>query len=87
MYWSDCGADHLERYGFGETDFQIALELKNGGRMETNTLQFGRPSPHLHPYASVVRDGRPLVFEFPVDLFADFVEEYLGIPPAGAQPR
>lgn len=87
VYWSDGGADHLERYGFGEADFQIALEVKKGGQMETNILQFGRPSPHLHPYASVVRDGRRLVFEFPIDLFAGYVTEYLWIPPAGPQPR
>ena len=56
-----------------------------GGQLETNTIQFGKPSPHLHPYASVLRDGRRLIFEFPVDLYANLVTSYLGIPPAYQQ--
>jgi hypothetical protein len=81
VYWSGIGEDHLERFGFDETDYRISLEIQRGGRMETNTIQFGRPSPHLHPYASVERNGRRLVFEFPVDLYDNLVTQYLGVPP------
>lgn len=80
IYWSGYGDDHLDRFGFAETDFQIALEINRGGQMETNAIQFGKPSPHFHPYASVWRDGRRLAFEFPVDLYA-LVVQYLGLPP------
>ena len=55
--------------------------------METNTIQFGQPSPLLHPYASVMRDGRRLVFEFPVDLYSNLVVNYLAIPPLYRQRR
>ena len=79
-YWSGYGDDHLERFGFEQTDYQIAFEIKKNGQMETNTIQFGQPSPYLHPYASVMRDGRRLIFEFPVDLFS-MVARYLGLPP------
>jgi len=80
IYWSGYGDDNLEQFGFDETGRQIALEIKRGGQMETNLIQFGKPSPHWNPYASVMRDGRRLVFEFPVDLYANRVLMYLGIP-------
>lgn len=80
IYWSGYGEEHLERFGFGGASKQIAVEIKKGGQMETNTIQFGGPSPHFHPYASVMRDGRRLIFEFPVDLYANLVCKYLGIP-------
>jgi hypothetical protein len=80
IYWSGVGEDHLERFGFDETDCRISFQINRGGQMETNTVQFGRASPHLHPYASVERDGRRLVFEFPLDLY-DLVTTYLGLPP------
>ena len=81
-YWSGYGDDHLERFGFDGTDYRIAFEIEQGGHLQTNTIQFGKPSPHLHPYASVMRDGRRLIFEFPVDLYANYVTNYLGIPSA-----
>ena len=46
IYWSGYGEDHLERFGFDEADYRIAFEIKRGGQMETNTIQFGKPSPH-----------------------------------------
>ena len=80
IYWSGYGEEHLERFGFDGASEQISLEIKKGGQMETNTIQFGKASPHFHPYASVMRDGRRLIFEFPVDLYANLVCRYLGIP-------
>jgi hypothetical protein len=85
IFWSGYGEDHLERFGFDETDYRIAFEIQKGGQMETNTIQFGKPSLHLHPYASVMRDGRRLIFEFPVDLYSNLVVRRLGVPPANRQ--
>jgi hypothetical protein len=82
VYWSGCGDEHLEQFGFDQADYRISIEVNNNGRMETNAIQFGKPSPHLHPYASIVRDGRRLIFEFPVDLYSNLVADYLGIPEA-----
>jgi hypothetical protein len=88
IYWSGYGEEHLERFGFAETDYEISLELNKDGRMETNTIQFGKPSPtFLHPYASVMRDGRRLIFEFPVDLYSNLVSRYMVVPPAYRQRR
>ena len=79
IYWSGCGEDHLERFGFAQADYRISFEVNNNGKMETNTIQFGKPaSPLPHPYASIIRDGRRLVFEFPVDLYSNLVAGYLG---------
>jgi len=85
IFWSGYGDDHLERFGFDKTDYQIAFEIKQGGQMETNTIQFGAPAlPLPHPYASVMRNGRRLIFEFPVDVYSNVVE-YLGIPSVDRQ--
>lgn len=82
VYWSGIGADNLERFGFKETDFRITLEVKNGSKMESYNIQFGKASPYLHPYAMIERDGERLVFEFPVDLYSNGIWEDLSIPPA-----
>ena len=87
VFWSGIGEENLERFGFEETDHRISLEIKRGGRMETNTIQFGRASPYLHPYASVERNGRRLIFEFPADLYNNLVSAYLGVPPDPLLPR
>jgi hypothetical protein len=87
VFWSGIGADSLDQFGFAETDYQISLEISRGGRMETNSIEFGRASPYLHPYASVERDGRRLIFEFPADLYNNLVAEYLSVPPESPQPR
>lgn len=85
IYWSGYGEDHLERFGFDEADYRIAFEIQRDGSMETNTIQFGKPSPLLHPYAAVMRDGRRLIFEFPVDLYSNLVVHCLAIPPENRQ--
>jgi hypothetical protein len=83
IYWSGCGDDHLERFGFDQADYRISFEINNNGRIETNTIQFGKPaSPLPHPYASIMRDGRRLIFEFPVSIYSNLVAGYLGIPEA-----
>jgi hypothetical protein len=87
IYWSGCGDDHLERFGFDQTDYRISFEIINNGHLETNTIQFGKPSPYLHPYASVLRDGRRLIFEFPVDLYSNLVVNYLAVPAAYQRPQ
>jgi hypothetical protein len=85
VFWDGYGEDHLERFGFDEADYRIAFEIKRDGRMETNTIQFGKPSAYFHPYASVIRDGRRLIFEFPIDLYDPWVVNCLSIPPANRQ--
>jgi hypothetical protein len=88
IYWDGVGEEHLERYGFPQADYEVAFEVKQGGTNETYRLQFGTRSPtHYHPYASVVRDGQRLIFEFPAGLYDNLVESNLTLYTARLQPR
>jgi hypothetical protein len=82
VYWDGSGGDSLERFGFPKADFNLEFELKRPGGTETRRIEFGGRSPYYHPYASVVRDGQRLIFEFPADLYDNFVERDLSIPAA-----
>jgi len=63
-------------------DFSLSLEIKKGSQFVTNSIEFGSRSPYLHPYASVVKEGQRLIFEFPADLYENFVEPDMTIPAA-----
>jgi hypothetical protein len=82
VYWDGIGEDSLERFGFAQADFNLEFEIRGPKGVETLRVEFGARSPYLHPYASVVRDGRRLIFEFPADLYENFVEHDLTIPAA-----
>ncbi len=82
IYWDGVGDDSLERFGFAKADHNLEFEVKRPNGVETLRIEFGGRSPYTHPYASVVRDGQRLIFEFPADLFENFVEHDLTIPAA-----
>jgi hypothetical protein len=69
-------------FGFAAMDFGLSLEVKRGDKTETCSIEFGGRSPYSYPYASVVRNGQRLIFEFPVDLYENFVEHDMTIPAA-----
>jgi hypothetical protein len=80
VYWSGVGEAALKEFGFADTNLSLSLELKRGGKMETVEVRFGGRSPYSYPYATVLKDGQQLVFEFPVDLYENFIEPYMAIP-------
>jgi hypothetical protein len=82
VYWSGVGDAHWRDFGFPEADFSLSLDLKRAGKTETLSIEFGGRSPYSYPYASVVQDGQRLIFEFPVDLYENFVEHDMTIPAA-----
>jgi hypothetical protein len=82
IYWDGIGEDSLERFGFAQADHSLEFEVRGPNGVETLRIQFGGRSPYTHPYASVVRDGQRLIFEFPADLYENFVEHDLIIPAA-----
>jgi hypothetical protein len=82
IFWDGHGEENLERFGFAEAKHSITLEVKKGAGTEKLMLQFGKASPYLHPYAAVQLDGQVWVFEFPADLFREFVQNDLSIRPA-----
>jgi hypothetical protein len=87
IYWDGRGDDPQDQFGFVQTDYAISLEVKIGGQVRTFAIQFGKFSPYTHPYAAVELDGQRLIFEFPVDVYASFIQHDLVIPPAFRQPR
>ncbi len=88
VYWDGVGEDHLERFGIPQADFEVAFDVKQGGTNATYSIKFGTRSPtHYHPYASVVRDGQRLIFEFPAGLYDNFVEPNLTLYTARLQHR
>jgi hypothetical protein len=82
VYWDGIGETNLSQFGFAQADFSLALEIKDGNQVVTNTIEFGARSPYTHPYASIVQGGQRLIFEFPVDLYENFVESDMTIPAA-----
>jgi hypothetical protein len=82
VYWDGVGDAHLQDFDFAKTDFSLSLDVKRGDKIETDTIEFGGRSPYSYPYASVVKDGQRLIFEFPVDLYDNFVEQDMTIPAA-----
>jgi hypothetical protein len=87
IYWDAVGDQPVDRFGFAKTSYEVDFEVKHGAANEIFRIQFGERSPFLHPYASVVRDGQRLIFEFPADLFQDLVEPNLTLPTARFHAR
>jgi hypothetical protein len=82
VYWDGHGDSHLEQFGFAKVDHSLEFQVKRPNGTETLRVEFGVPSPYSHPYASVVENGQRLIFEFPADLYENFVEHDLMIPAA-----
>jgi hypothetical protein len=82
VFWSGVGETNLALFGFPKANFSLSLEIKQRGEVVTNSIEFGGRSPYTYPYASVVLHGQRLIFEFPVDLYENFVESDMTIPAA-----
>lgn len=76
--WVGHGAAKLADLGFTAAGYQISIELKNGEKVN---VQFGGATRLGSPYASVVFNGEPWIFEFPPDLYSS-IRFCLAIPPA-----
>lgn len=74
--WVGHGAAKLAGFGFAPAGYQISVELKDGKKL---TVQFGGTTRLDSPYASVVLDGEPWIFEFPPDLYSS-IQYCLAIP-------
>ena len=87
IYWDAIGDQPQDRFGFAKTSHNVEFQVKHGGTNEIYRIEFGARSPMIHPYASVVRDGQRLIFEFPADLYGDLVEPNLTVFTARYHPR
>lgn len=75
--WVGHGAQNLPVFGFSPQSYQLSIELKNGDK---KIVQFGGPTRFDSPYACVMLNNEPWIFEFPPDLFPA-VQYCLTIPP------
>lgn len=80
VYWSGMGESRWKELGFAAADFTLSFALSQNGRTQTNTIAFGGQSPYSYHYAAVKRDGQWLIFEFPADLYDNFVARDMSIP-------
>jgi hypothetical protein len=87
IYWDAVGDQPDDHFGFAKTSHEVEFEVKHGATNEIFRIQFGDRSPLIHPYASVVRDGQRLIFEFPADLYGNLVEPNLTLFTARYHPR
>jgi uncharacterized protein DUF4340 len=87
IYWDAVGEQPVDRYGFAKTSHEVEFEAKHGATNEIFRIQFGERSPFAHPYASIVRDGQRLIFEFPADLYENLVAPNLTLFSARFHPR
>jgi len=76
--WVGHGAAKMTTLGFSAEGHQISIELKSGEKLN---VQFGGVSRIGSPYACVIFDGEPWIFEFPPDLYPS-VRFCLTVPPA-----
>jgi hypothetical protein len=87
IYWDAVGDPPGDRFGFAKASFKVEFQVKQGGANQIYRIEFGGRSPLIHPYASVVRDGQRLIFEFPADLYGNLVEPNLTLPATRFHPR
>jgi len=77
--WINQGETNRSRYGFNDASNKISIELKNGEKPRTLTLEFGGPSPaKFPPYALALVDDQAWIFEFPSALFINVHRDLLG---------
>ena len=71
-------------YGFKQNADRITIELKNGDKPQTLTLEFGSFAPNQVPYALAVIDGQTRIFEIPVTTFLlivrDLFQPFAAVP-------
>ena len=87
VFWAGRGEDVADSFGLKETDHEIELDVKHGSAVRELSIRFGRASPFQNPYARVVIDGEPWFFEFPWQLYREFIATDLSIHSVPGQPR
>jgi hypothetical protein len=67
--WVARGDNCRLTYGFKEDADRLILELKNGDKPQTLTLEFGNRAPNNVPYALAAVDDQPRIFEISPQLY------------------
>lgn len=82
VFWTGVGDAQMRGLGFPGADFSLTIEMKTDGKTETREIAFGGRSQYSYPYASVLLNGQRVIFEFPVDLYENFIDPFMTIPAA-----
>ncbi len=79
--WLARGGDVRKQFGIAENSRRISIELKNGDKQQTLTVEFGDLSTGRPVNAAVSLDGQTWIFESP-RVISEMVELYLTTPAA-----
>ena len=74
--WVARGDDYRLAYGFKQDADRLILELKNGEKPHTLTLEFGSRAPNNVPYALADVDDQPRIFEISPQLYLRMVRYF-----------
>jgi hypothetical protein len=74
--WVARGDDFRLTYGFKEDADRLTLELKNGDKPQTLTLEFGNRAPNNVPYALTDVDDQTRIFEISPHLYLRIVRDF-----------
>lgn len=85
--WTASGNEQLPKFGIAPGRHSLTVDLNAAAGGQSFTMDFGAQAPSQDMYASVVRNGQRLVFEFRLSLFQLYVEilKSLTAPPPGNQ--
>jgi hypothetical protein len=78
--WVAPRDDQRSAFGFNGEGYRLAIDLKNGDKPQTLSLEFGGRAPSLYPYAMTAVDGQNWIFEFPLQLYLELLRD-LSNPP------
>jgi hypothetical protein len=81
--WLGRGPGALASFGIEPGGYELTIDLKDGDKTRTLTLQFSGRTGLPIPFAATTIDGQPWVFEFPWPLWID-MQRYLSAQPARA---
>lgn len=83
--WVAQGDKLRPTYGFKENDDRLVIELKNGDKPQTFTLEFGDRAPNNVPYALAQVDDQPRIFEISPHLYLRIVRDFFY--PLAGEPK
>lgn len=81
-HWVARGTAELARHGIPQMAHRLEIELSRGAQTSTLALDFGAASPSGGPFAALVLEGEPTIFECPLDVFYPYDEVVRSMAPS-----
>ena len=83
--WVARGEENRAIYGFTDEGYKMIIDLKNGEKTNSLSLEFGGFAPSSkHHYALAAVDGQSWIFEFPLALSFQVLRDFSNPPPRTA---